>query len=226
VNTKIKTGYAFEDVLLVPQYSDILSRSEISLGQSIGESLYLDFPIVSSPMDTVTESKMVGTMSQFGGLAIAHRYCSIQDQCDMLPGPAPGNAGAAVGVTGDYLERSQALFQSGFNVLCIDVAHGHHDLTGTALDKLRSLLGDDVHIMAGNVATPEGLRYLADKGANSVRVGIGGGSICSTRIQTGHGVPTLQSVMDCAPVADSLGVDIVADGGIQNSGDIVKALSA
>jgi|TARA_R110001583_G_scaffold115531_1_gene266039 IMP dehydrogenase len=230
MNSRIKTSYAFEDVLLTPQYSNIKSRSEIILGQNlIRDNLRVEFPVISSPMDTVTESKMIKTMAGFGGIGIAHRYCSIEDQCKMISiesMPKNYNAGAAVGVTGDYLERSQALLHAGFNILCIDVAHGHHDLTGTALDRLRRSLGDDVHIMAGNVATPEGLRYLADRGANTIRVGIGGGSICSTRIQTGHGIPTLQSVVDCFPIAESLGVDIVADGGIQNSGDIVKALAA
>ena len=132
--------------------------------------------------------------------------------------------GAAVGVTGDYIERAVSLRSQFVKFICVDVAHGHHILMKRALHNLRNVLGDDVHIMAGNVATVEGINDLADWGANSVRCNIGGGSICSTRVQTGHGVPTLQSVLDCSLSRND--VKIIADGGIRNAGDVVKALAA
>ena len=132
--------------------------------------------------------------------------------------------GAAIGVTGDYKERAAALFGIGVDLLCIDIAHGHHKMMRDALKYLREKYDNKIHIMAGNVATLEGFNDLADWGADSIRVGIGGGSICSTRLVTGHGMPTLQSVMDCA--ASDRDVKLIADGGIKTSGDVVKALAA
>jgi len=177
-------------------------------------------------MDTVTETAMATTMSKNGGLGIIHRYNSIDQQSSLVSEASTGclNIGAAVGVSGDFEERASAVYDAGARVICVDVAHGHHILMKLALKKLRDIFGDDIHIMAGNVATLEGFNDLADWGANSVRVGIGGGSICSTRIQTGHGVPTLQSVLDCAQTdKDAL---IVADGGMRSTGDIAKAMAA
>jgi IMP dehydrogenase len=132
--------------------------------------------------------------------------------------------GAAIGITGDYLERASALVDCGTDFLCVDVAHGHHVMVKEALYELRKLFGDDYHLMAGNVATLQGINDLADWGADSVRCNIGGGSICSTRIQTGHGLPGLQTIIECAKTDRD--VKIIADGGIKNSGDMVKALAA
>ena len=124
----------------------------------------------------------------------------------------------------DFVERAIALVNTGVGFLCIDVAHGHHSKMRYALQTLRKTMGDSIHIMAGNVATLEAFNNLADWGADSIRVGIGGGSICSTRIKTGHGMPTLQSIMDCS--LSDRDAALVADGGIRNSGDITKALAA
>jgi len=131
--------------------------------------------------------------------------------------------GAAIGVTGDFLERAQALCQAGVDLLVIDTAHGHHIHIQDALRKVKASLSVDV--LAGNVATAEACRYLIDNGADAVKVGIGPGSICTTRVVAGIGVPQLSAVMDCAEEADKSGVCIVADGGIKFSGDIVKALA-
>jgi len=138
---------------------------------------------------------------------------------------AEARVGAAIGTSGDYLERATALVNTGVTLLCVDVAHGHHILMKEALRSLRVTIGDSVHIMVGNVATLEGYNDLVDWGADSVRCNIGGGSICSTRIQTGHGLPGLQTIIDCARTT-ARKVPIIADGGIRNSGDIVKALAA
>ena len=220
----LKEGLTYDDVLLVPQYSDIRSRGTISVASCLG-SYEFELPIIASPMDTVTTSPMAAAMDECGGLGIVHRYNSIETQCDHVGCmPAEARVGAAIGTSGDYLERATALVNAGVTLLCIDVAHGHHILTKEALRKLRVTLGNKVHIMAGNVATLEGYNDLVDWGADSVRCNIGGGSICSTRIQTGHGVPGLQTVFDCAK--SDRGVPIIADGGIRNAGDIVKALAA
>ena len=178
-------------------------------------------------MDSITESYMASTIDSVGGLGIIHRYNSIQEQENLVHRcyvAGASNIGAAVGVTGDYRERAQTLVKAGANVICIDVAHGHHKLMRKCLELLRKDLGSNIHIMAGNVATLEGFNDLSDWGADSIRVGIGGGSICSTRLQTGHGIPTFQSIIDCSRSdRDSL---LIADGGIKNSGDMVKALAA
>ncbi len=223
----MKDAICFDDVLLEPQYSDITSRSEIDLSSNLG-SLLLHLPIVSSPMDTVTEADMAAAMAAAGGLGIVHRYNSISEQSKIIQKVhilGVKNVGAAVGVTGDYLDRAKRAFMAGANVICVDIAHGHHSLMKNALKNLRSLFDKtDMHLMAGNVATLGAFNDLADWGADSIRVGVGGGSICSTRIKTGHGVPTLQSILDCAQ--SDRDAFLIADGGIKSSGDIVKCIAA
>jgi IMP dehydrogenase len=182
-------------------------------------------------MDTVTEEAMATVMAVEGGCGIIHRYNTIDQQAIMVSSVVQQvsdhtrlNIGAAVGVTGDYIERSAELIKSGVTFLCIDIAHGHHTLMQNALRNIRKMVPDSFHIMAGNVATLQGVNDLADWGANSVRCNIGGGSICSTRIQTGHGLPGLETIFQCSNTDRD--VAIIADGGIRNAGDIVKALAA
>ena len=223
----MKEALTYDDVLLVPQYSDIKSRNEVYLTSPLDESLVFKLPIISSPMDTVTESEMAFTMDRLGGVGIIHRYNSIEEQAGLVAeviNAGAQNVGAAIGVSGDYFERAQTLVENGVSVLCVDVAHGHHILMRDVLGILKKSFGESVHIMAGNVATLEGINDLAQWGANSVRCNIGGGSICSTRIQPGHGLPGLQTIFDCAKTDHD--VAIIADGGIRTAGDIVKALAA
>ena len=227
---KYAKGLTYNDVLLKPQYSDIRSRSEVSISSSLdGPYAYvpLRLPIIASPMDTISEEEMGVAMWQEGGLAVVHRYNSIERQIEIMDHIivlCQANAAAAIGTSGDYLERATALYDVGVRILCVDIAHGHHLLMKTALTELRATFGDKVHIMAGNIATLEGYNDLVDWGADSVRCNIGGGSICSTRIQTGHGVPGLHTIIECA--RSDRNAPIIADGGIRNSGDIVKALAA
>ena len=229
---------AFDDVLLIPQKSDIESRDEIDIGSSIGD-FSLDIPIISSPMDTVTESSMATAMSEAGGFGIIHRYNSITEQCSLVQASTADIVAAAVGVSGDYKERAIALASSGVRLICVDVAHGHHSNVERAIKELKDCLNDNIVIVAGNVATDEGYADLCRWGADAVRVGIGGGSICSTRIQTGHGLSTFQSIIACnmareasiSPFHSSEKYTfdpkpIIADGGIKSSGDIVKAIAA
>ena len=225
---KIREALTYDDVLLVPQYSNIKSRKEVDIGNSLDDNIHLDLPIISSPMDTVTAVEMAIHLSQAGGLGVVHRYNTLTEQVAIVKQirkvVSLPTVAAAVGVTGDYLQRAVNLFDAGANVICVDVAHGHHTLVQDAIGSIRDELGHSVHIMAGNVATKEGYEYLADWGADSVRCNVGGGSICSTRIKTGHGVPGLQTIFDCA--SSDRDARIIADGGIRNSGDIVKALAA
>jgi len=221
--------FSYDDVLLMPQYSDIVSRSEIDISVDLGKNVTLEVPIISSPMDTVSGYRMALVMAECGGTSVLHRYNTIDVQWSELvefkvSANKGGIVGAAIGISGDYLERARILYEAGVGFLCVDVAHGHHALVRHALQVLRKTFGLDLHIMAGNVATLEGVNDLADWGADSVRCNIGGGSICSTRIQTGHGIPGLQTIFECAKTDRD--VKIIADGGIRNSGDMVKALAA
>ena len=219
----MQNSLSFDDVLLEPKYSEIKSRNEVDIGNFLDDKTYLDLPVISSPMDTVTEDEMAWAIYDEGGLGVVHRYNTVEEQVTLIK-KRRGFKAAAIGVTGEYEERACALFDAGIHYLCLDVAHGHHVLVKNALKTLRELFGDTVHLMAGNVATLEAFNDLADWGANSIRVGIGGGSICSTRINTGHGAPTFQSIHDCS--YSDRDAKIIADGGIKNSGDIVKALAA
>jgi len=234
----MREALSFDDVLLVPKCSDIISRSNIWVGNELSPQIKLKLPAISSPMDTVTEWEMAAAMNCAGGLGVIHRYNSIDEQERLVElalnamrtrkhGLGPLNlpsVAAAVGATGDFEDRAVALYDAGARVICIDVAHGHHCSVKKALETLKNIFGTNIHLMAGNVATLEAFNDLADWGADSIRVGIGGGSICSTRIQTGHGVPTFQSILDCA--ASDRDAKLIADGGLKTNGDIVKALAA
>jgi len=224
----METALSFDDVLLVPQYSEVQSRKKVDIGNDLDEVLHFKLPVISSPMDTITGPEMALAMSKASGFGVLHRYNTIGEQLEMarkiFSTDPNAKVAAAVGITGDYFERAMALCEIGVPILCLDVAHGHHYLMKNALEKIRNTFGTSVHIMAGNVATLEGLEDLARWGAHSVRVGIGGGSICSTRLVTGHGIPTLQSIINCAKTNYS--VKIIADGGLKTTGDMVKALAA
>ena len=229
---KFKEAVTYDDMLLVPQYSDITSRSEVDISSPLSVTKTLQLPIMASPMDTVSEVDMAVAMAKAGGLAVIHRYNSIPEQGHLVSLAATAisefsdtlQIAAAIGVTGDYLERATTMVALGANVLCVDVAHGHHIMMKKALQELRKAFGDDIYIIAGNVCTLEGINDVADWGANAVRCNIGGGSICSTRLVSGHGLPGLQTIFDCARTDRD--VKIIADGGIKTSGDIVKALAA
>jgi IMP dehydrogenase/GMP reductase len=182
----------FDDVLLIPQYSDIESRSIVDLSvvgfddpnaRLIPELSILTCPIVGSPMDTVMSPESAVILSEIGGFGVFHRYCTIDDSKKSYlkfielaaKTEAPQNAMVAIGATGDYLERAHALYEVGCRAFCIDVAHGHHSSVKNALKEMRLKFGDSVHIMTGNVAILEAFNDLADWGSNSIRVGVGGG---------------------------------------------------
>tara|TARA_R110000824_G_scaffold157642_2_gene331130 strand:- start:941 stop:1963 length:1023 start_codon:yes stop_codon:yes gene_type:complete len=223
----MKRAYSFDDVLLRPKYSDLTSRGQVDLSSNLDSKTTLSLPVISSPMDTVTEDAMAVSMSRSGGLGIIHRYNTIEEQVELVSSARDAGApsiGAAIGMTGDYLDRAMAVNDAGASVLCVDVAHGHHAMMRRALYELKEVFGSGTHIMAGNVATLEAFEDLASWGADSIRVGIGGGSICSTRLVTGHGVPTFQSILDVSKTTSE--AKIIADGGIKTTGDMVKALAA
>jgi IMP dehydrogenase len=219
---------SFDDVLLVPQYSEVVSRKAVDLSMNIGGGYILTLPIISSPMDTITEGNMAYSMNYAGGLGIIHRYNSIEEQVAEVEKAAKGFGpiGAAIGATGDFYERAQAVYVAGANLICIDVAHGFTKLVKESVERIRSDF--PIHLMVGNVATGDGFEMFHYLGVDSVRVGIGGGSCCSTRKVSGHGIPTLHSIIDVKHRKDFLGsnIGIIADGGIRNTGDMVKAFAA
>jgi IMP dehydrogenase len=350
----IRQGLTYEDVLLVPRYSDIRSRKDVDTSAQLTRRIRLHIPIVSANMDTVTESEMAIAMARRGGIGIIHRFNTIEQQIrqvrqvkrsesfvidnpytigpqntvgeareilealhitglpvvsdagylvgllsgrdilfvhdDTVPvdavmtprerlitapvGTTIGQAeeilqthkveklplvdgddrlqglitlrdilkrslhpesskdqkgrliaGAAIGVTGDYLERAIELQAAGCDVLVLDIAHGHSENAIRAIRQIRSRLSD-VDLIAGNVATAEGTRDLIEAGADAIKVGVGPGSICITRVVTGVGVPQLTAVMDSVREASRYDVPVIADGGIRQSGDITKALAA
>ena len=231
-----KEVVSFDDVILVPQYSDITSRTQIDTSVTVeknGSKTTYEIPIISSPMSTVSEAHMCNVIRNLGGLGIVHRYNTIDFQSKLMSYITDrSRRAAAIGVSGDYKERLSELTKSGMSIVCIDVAHGDHILVEKAIEFIKSNY-PDLFIIAGNVATRQAYIRLSDCGANAVRTSVGSGSICTTRIQTGHGIPTMQAVIDCNNARNDLLEEgskniayIIADGGIKNSGDIVKSLAA
>lgn len=210
----------FDDVLLIPAYNHHESRRVVNIGMSdrLGK-LNLNLPVMSSNMDTITESAMANFMQSKGGIGVLHRFLSIEDNIAEFK-RCQGAVFVSVGCTQAELQRAEALRDAGATYFCVDVAHAHAKYVGKTLKSLRGLLKDRC-IMAGNVATYAGADYLASCGADIIKAGIGGGSVCSTRIKTGFGIPMLTCIQDCARTDRS----IVADGGLRSSGDIVKALA-
>ena len=228
---EMKTVRGFDDFLLVPKYSDIKSRSEISTQVTLGD-LTLDTPIIASPMSTVTEAYMINALSNLETLGIIHRYNTVSFQRKLLSFVQNEKyKSAAIGVTGDWYDRLGDLVCEGLKFVCIDIAHGDHILMKNAIAYVKETY-PDLYVIAGNVATAEGYKRLSEWGADAIRLSVGSGSICTTRIQTGHGIPTMQAILDASNAQREClskglhAAKIIADGGIKNSGDIVKCLAA
>ena len=236
-----KKGLTFDDVLLIPAESHVLPN-EVKLDTKLAPNLQLHIPLISAGMDTVTEGNMAIAMAENGGLGVIHKNLSIEAQVEEvkkaksktvdpnLPHPAVDDQGrllaaAAVGVTSDTFERAESLLEAGADAIVIDTAHGH---SAGVLRKIKEIREHfpNATLIAGNVATCEGTAALFDAGVDVVKVGIGPGSICTTRIVAGVGVPQITAIYDAASVAQKYGMKIIADGGIKYSGDVVKALAA
>jgi IMP dehydrogenase len=284
----LKKALTYDDINIIPKYSDILSRENIDIMTTFTKKTVLTIPIVSSPMDTVTEFDMAKEMMDWGGVGVIHRFMDIDKQARMMKSlhyewdsyftPLSGNDNeeektldkvwdewwdsikhwthppeksdfedlherlewrermlfddniwrkrprcAAIGVTGDWFERAQELVKNGCNVLLIDVAHGHHKLVGEAIAKIKKNISG-VEVIAGSIATGFAARYLCEKGVDGLRVGVGNGSLCETRIRTGVGVPQFSVLLDICSVTDNYNVPVIADGGVRYVGDICKGL--
>lgn len=221
-------GLTFDDVLIMPKRSDVRSRRDPSLRSRLTKTRSLEIPIISANMDTVTGPEMAIAMHNLGGLGILHRFASIEDQVAMVEKVKASGASlisASIGVGDESKARSKALVEAGVNVVTIDIAHGHSVQMMETMKWLKDTY-PQIEIIAGNMAMPEAARDLIEAGADAIKVGIGPGSMCTTRIITGCGVPQLTAIALCAEIAESYDVPVIADGGIKTSGDIVKAFAA
>lgn len=236
-----KKGLTFDDVLLIPAESHVLPN-EVDLSTKLADNIKLNIPLISAGMDTVTEGAMAIAMALQGGLGVVHKNMSIQAQAGEVANVksvvVPSNAtkaavddqnrllcAAAVGVTSDTFERAEALLEAGADAIVIDTAHGHSAGVLRKIKEFREHFPKQT-LIAGNVATGDATRALFDAGVDVVKVGIGPGSICTTRIVAGVGVPQITAIYDAASVAREYHKPIIADGGIKYSGDVVKALAA
>lgn len=216
----MREAFTFDDVLLVPAYNHYESRQHVdtSVTDRTGK-LSLQLPVMTSNMDTITESDMANFIAGKGGIGVLHRFMSIERNVEEYR-RCTAPVFVSVGTSEEGLTRAEALRDAGATSFVVDVAHAHAKYVGKTLKRLRQML-PNACLMAGNVATYAGADFLASVGADIVKVGIGPGSVCTTRIKTGHGVPQLTAIQDCARCDRS----IVADGGIRYAGDLVKALA-
>ena len=281
---KLRECLSYDDVQIIPKYSETNHRKDCDTSTRFTKNTILTIPIVSSPMDTITEYKMAKEMLEWGGVGVIHRFMSVEDQAKMMfkvhsvwdsyfdisvsmggkdiertadtewaswRKNIIGNSitksdwedlrerfwwfdsmkvdedtwkkrplCAAIGITGDYFERAQELVKNGCNVLLIDVAHGHHKLVKEGIRRLKNGLKGTYEIIGGSIATKEAAQDLCDWGVDGIRVGIGNGSLCETRIRTGVGIPQVTTLLDVCSVCDNYDVPVVADGGIRNIGDV------
>ena len=231
-------AYTFDDVLLIPQYSEIKSRLDVNLSVqlSYNKKLELKIPIISAPMDTVTQSKLAEALANYGALGIIHRYQSLEARCLEVQKVKNKNksniVGIAVGLKDDVNAVVDAVLQYNIDALCFDIAHAHTEVSLNYIQKLKTLIVKKINteypIIAGNIATVGAALDLRNAGANIVKVGIGGGAVCSTRIITGAGIPMVSSVMEVRSVLEGFKdrPKIIADGGHRFPGDIAKSLAA
>ncbi len=219
----VQKALTFDDVLLIPQYSEIGSRAEVDLTTDfLGQKFKI--PIISANMDTITGYIMADVMSSLGGLGIIHRYMDVAGVISIIKTLAKSNKVIvpSIGVQKEDISKAEQYLAAGATAICIDVAHGD---SKTMYDTIKAL-SPNVNIIAGNVATYDAALRMCDVGVNVIKVGIGPGSMCSTRVVTGHGMPQVSAISEVSRIKRiHHGVRIIADGGIRNSGDIVKALA-
>ncbi|MDC0488848.1 IMP dehydrogenase [Pelagibacteraceae bacterium] len=222
----IKEALTFDDVLMLPRYSNILpSNTNIKL--KLTKNIILKVPFLSSAMDTVTEAKMAISMANEGGIGIIHRNLKIKSQTQEVKKVKKKKliVGAAIGTNNEDLDRARSLIANGVDLIVIDTAHGHSAKVLKALSQLKKI-DNNVPVCVGNIATGEAAKKLYNSGADIIKVGIGPGSICTTRMVAGIGVPQISAIMEVKKVLNKKKIKIISDGGIKFSGDIAKALAA
>ena len=222
----IKESLTFDDVLLIPKYSDVLP-SETNISLNLSKKITLKVPFLSSAMDTVTESKMAAAIAEAGGIGVIHRNLNIKKQTKEVIKVKKKKliVAAAIGTSSEDLERARSLIDNGCDLIVIDTAHGHSAKVLKVLSKLKKI-NFNIPICVGNIATGEAAKKLYNSGADIIKVGIGPGSICTTRLVAGIGVPQISAIMEVKGVLKNKKIKIISDGGIKFSGDIAKALAA
>lgn len=222
----IVDALTFDDVLLIPDESDVIP-AEVLTETSLSKNIRLKIPVLSAAMDTVSEGDMALAMHENGGMAVIHRNMTPQAQADIIRHAREKNAcvAAAVGTGEDNFERARILIDAGADMIVVDTAHGHSANVLKQIDSIKNIPNCPT-LCAGNIATGKAAIALADAGADCVKVGVGPGSICTTRIVAGVGVPQLTAILNVAETCRKRGITIIADGGIRHSGDIVKAIAA
>lgn len=226
----LENGLTYNDILLRPRRSDVNSRADPEIKSKLIGDIEIDVPILSAPMDSVTEYEMAQTLANNGAAGIIHRFLDPEEQASQVS-KVDGIVGGSVGVDGEWFERSMLLEENNVDFVCVDVAHGHSQLCINAVEELSSEI--DVPVMAGNVSTGRGAVDLVKAGAEAVKIGVGPGSHCLTREVAGVGVPQVTAINEVVEALDNARkrrdineyVPVVADGGIQTSGDISKALT-
>lgn len=235
----IRLGLTYDDLLLVPQKSEVVP-AEVDTSAYLTPKIKLNIPLVSAAMDTVTESRLAIALARVGGIGMIHKNMSVEAQAEQVKlvkeaevGDNPKASldskgrllvGAAVGVGANTMERVEALLQAGADVITVDSAHGHSKNILRVVAEMRATY-PNLQIIAGNIVTKEAAEDLIEAGANTVKVGIGPGSICTTRVVSGVGMPQASAVDEVATYCADKGVCVIADGGLKYSGDIVKALA-
>lgn len=226
-------GLTFDDVLLVPRYSEVSSRKHPVLKTQITKNYTIDLPVITANMDTITETEMACAMASLGGIGSLHRFMTEAEQVAMvkkiqaylIEKNLSTPIAASIGVKEEGMKRAELLVEAGVQIITLDIAHGDSIMMLETLDYLKKRF-PGVDVIAGNVATADGVKRMIERGADAVKVGIGPGSMCTTRIITGHGVPQLTAIALAVSVASKYNIPVIADGGLKNSGDIVKALAA
>ena len=223
----IKEALTFDDVTLAPNYSEILP-SQVNTSINLTPKLNINIPLLSSAMDTVTESPMGIAMAKAGGIGIIHRNLTIDEQIKEIRKVKSKKllVGAAVGASEKELTRAKKLLKENLDIIVIDTAHGHTKKVADIIKKIKKLRPKNTAICAGNIATTEAAKFLVKLGVDIIKVGIGPGSICTTRLVAGIGVPQLSAILNVKKGIGKSKTTLIADGGIKFSGDIAKALAA
>ncbi|MDA9664177.1 IMP dehydrogenase [bacterium] len=223
----IKEALTFDDVTLAPKYSEILP-SEVDTSIKLSESLKLKIPLLSSAMDTITESKMAIAIAKAGGLGIIHRNLDIKNQIIEIKKVKKQKllVGAAVGAGPNEFKRAEAILKENINMIVVDTAHGHTKKVSEIIRFIKKIKTKKTVLCAGNIATPEAAKFLIKLGVDVIKVGIGPGSICTTRLVAGIGVPQLSAILNVRKGIKNKYIKIISDGGIKYSGDLAKAFAA
>ena len=223
----IKEALTFDDVTMAPKYSGVLP-SEVNTSTALTNHLKLKIPLLSSAMDTVTESKMAIAIAKSGGIGVIHRNLDIKNQILEIKKVKKQKllVGAAVGAGPNEFLRAEAIIKEGVDLIVVDTAHGHTKKVGEIIKFIKKFKNKKMALCAGNIATPEAAKFLIKLGVDIIKVGIGPGSICTTRLVAGIGVPQLSAILSVRNGLKNKNVKIISDGGIKYSGDLAKAFAA